>query len=333
MLLLPCARSQLGFCAFQRGSGLSLFPPLSFRRGRPPDTSPPRSPHLSPPLPRSWDDVVAGGGGGSGGGGSRKDVDMSPFNVNAKMWDPSSAKLSINDRLNLCFSDSDLIPLFMQARGLGVRFCARVAVVGACSTWKWLLTALCDCVGWRRDWCGAPGPSDASGACSNTHEPAFRTHEIEHTNRTGELHQHEAPRVRSGRGGADAAARRRRRQPQRRRVSFGFGLSFLWFRPCCSRLFFWLCSVSFRLCRRSLFFALSIAGASCCFQSTEIRPLSHLSHTRLEPHLTTCIRISLFVSVSASRVQATSSTRPSAATKSGGSCPLPSPSPASCPRR
>ena len=45
---------------------------------------------------------------------SKKDVDMGPFTAVDKLCAPNADRMSVNDRLNLVFQDSDIIPLFIQ---------------------------------------------------------------------------------------------------------------------------------------------------------------------------------------------------------------------------
>jgi|TARA_B110000967_G_scaffold162196_1_gene168644 replication factor C subunit 1 len=52
---------------------------------------------------------------------SKKDVDMGPFTAVDKLCSPSANLLSVNDRLNLVFQDSDIIPLFIQENYLHYR--------------------------------------------------------------------------------------------------------------------------------------------------------------------------------------------------------------------
>lgn len=45
---------------------------------------------------------------------AKKDIDMGPFTAVDKLCAPDAHRLSVNDRLNLVFQDSDIIPLFIQ---------------------------------------------------------------------------------------------------------------------------------------------------------------------------------------------------------------------------
>ncbi|KAG2453593.1 hypothetical protein HYH02_001811 [Chlamydomonas schloesseri] len=56
----------------------------------------------------SFDDVK------SGRLGSSKDTDRSPFECSRQLLEPSSGSLSVSDRLDLVFADSDLVPLLLQ---------------------------------------------------------------------------------------------------------------------------------------------------------------------------------------------------------------------------
>lgn len=50
----------------------------------------------------------------SGRLGSSKDMDRSPFECSRQLLEPSSGQLSLGDRLELVFADSDLVPLLLQ---------------------------------------------------------------------------------------------------------------------------------------------------------------------------------------------------------------------------
>ena len=52
---------------------------------------------------------------------SKKDVDMGPFTAVDKLCAANADKMSVNDRLNLVFQDSDIIPLFIQENYLHYR--------------------------------------------------------------------------------------------------------------------------------------------------------------------------------------------------------------------
>ena len=52
---------------------------------------------------------------------AKKDVDMGPFTAVDKLCAPDANRLSVNDRLNLVFQDSDIIPLFIQENYLHYR--------------------------------------------------------------------------------------------------------------------------------------------------------------------------------------------------------------------
>jgi len=46
--------------------------------------------------------------------GLSKDADMSPFEAGRKLLALDSAKLTLNDRIDLVFQDADLVPLLVQ---------------------------------------------------------------------------------------------------------------------------------------------------------------------------------------------------------------------------
>ena len=52
---------------------------------------------------------------------SKKDIDMGPFTAVDKLCAPGANTLSVNDRLNLVFQDSDIIPLFIQENYVNYR--------------------------------------------------------------------------------------------------------------------------------------------------------------------------------------------------------------------
>ena len=52
---------------------------------------------------------------------AKKDIDMGPFTAVDKLCAPDANRLSVNDRLNLVFQDSDIIPLFIQENYLQYR--------------------------------------------------------------------------------------------------------------------------------------------------------------------------------------------------------------------
>jgi replication factor C subunit 1 len=55
---------------------------------------------------------------------------MGPFTAVDKLCAPDANRLSVNDRLNLVFQDSDIIPLFIQENYLQYR---PYAAVGLCT--------------------------------------------------------------------------------------------------------------------------------------------------------------------------------------------------------
>lgn len=55
----------------------------------------------------TYDDVRAAAG---------KDADMSPFECARKLMSPESAHMTMGDRFEMMFQDSDLIPLLIQVR-------------------------------------------------------------------------------------------------------------------------------------------------------------------------------------------------------------------------
>ena len=65
--------------------------------------------------------------------GLSKDADMSPFEAGRKLLALDSAKLTLNDRIDLVFQDADLVPLLVQVHTYCILVC-------------WLYTTPCSCV-------------------------------------------------------------------------------------------------------------------------------------------------------------------------------------------
>lgn len=61
--------------------------------------------------------------------GLSKDADMSPFEAGRKLLALDSAKLTLNDRIDLVFQDADLVPLLVQVASHCTRLSSLVVPV------------------------------------------------------------------------------------------------------------------------------------------------------------------------------------------------------------